>query len=49
VQNSLEYSFADNATKSRLKADLASALTAFERRMQQNPERRTAAAEPRTP
>ena len=49
VQNSLEYAFADNTTKSRLKADLAAALTAFERRMQQNPERRTAVAEPRTP
>jgi len=49
VQNSLEYAFADTATKSRLKADLAAALTAFERRMQQNPERRPAAVEARTP
>jgi adenosine deaminase len=32
VQNSIEYSFADEATKARLKADLATALTAFERR-----------------
>ena len=32
VNNSLEYAFADEATKTRLKADLAGALTAFERR-----------------
>jgi adenosine deaminase len=32
VINSLEYAFADEATKTRLKADLAVALTAFERR-----------------
>ena len=32
VTNSLDYAFADEATKTRLKADLASALTAFERR-----------------
>jgi adenosine deaminase len=47
VQNSLEYSFADETTKSRLKAELGAALAAFERRMQasqrptSNPERRT--------
>jgi len=32
VNNSLEYAFADEATKTRLKADLAAALAAFERR-----------------
>ena len=32
VRNSIEYSFADLATKARLKADLEAALAAFERR-----------------
>jgi adenosine deaminase len=32
VRNSLEYAFADQATKRRLQADLEDALTAFERR-----------------
>jgi adenosine deaminase len=32
VVNSLEYAFADDTTKARLKADLAAALRAFERR-----------------
>jgi adenosine deaminase len=31
VRNSIEYAFADSATKARLKSDLESALTAFER------------------
>jgi adenosine deaminase len=34
VQNSLEYAFVDDATKVRLKADLAAALDAFERQIQ---------------
>ena len=32
VRNSIEYAFADAATKARLKSDLETALTAFERR-----------------
>jgi len=32
VRNSIEYSFADSATKTRLKADLEAAFAAFERR-----------------
>jgi hypothetical protein len=46
VQNSLDYAFADEATKSRLKAELAAAFATFERTIQ-NPDRRP--AEPKTP
>jgi adenosine deaminase len=42
VQNSLDYAFADEATKSRLKAELAVAFTTFERRVQ-SPDRRPTA------
>jgi adenosine deaminase len=42
VQNSLDYAFADEATKSRLKAELAATFTTFERRVQ-SPDRRPTA------
>jgi adenosine deaminase len=45
VQNSIEYSFADGATKGRLKAELAAALTAFERRHAPAPARQPESAE----
>jgi len=43
VQNSLEYSFADAATRARLQAELAAAFVAFERAIQ-SPDRRPADA-----
>jgi adenosine deaminase len=45
VRNSLDHAFADDATKSRLRADLETAIRAFERRTQ-NREPRTVNPEP---
>jgi hypothetical protein len=47
VQNSIDYSFADAATRSRLKAELAASLAAFERTAP-NADRRSSNDEPRT-
>jgi adenosine deaminase len=47
VQNSIEFAFADEATKLRLKTELASSFGTFERRMQAS-QRRTPNAERRT-
>jgi adenosine deaminase len=47
VRNSIEYAFADDATRTRLKAELSSALATFERRIQ-SPDRRLPGAEPPT-
>ena len=50
ARNSLEYSFADPATKRRLRADLEAAYTAFEREMgtEKQPPRTQRSQKPRT-
>jgi len=50
ARNSLEYSFADPATKRRLRADLEAAYTAFEREMgtEKQPPRTQSSQKPRT-